>query len=128
MSLDGNPHPDDPMMRFYYPFCVQDPLLLQIILYTSACFLNESGHMPKMVVMAYKGKAIHMLNENLRSQDHQSGDAAIAGVIQLILDEWYWGDTDDLRAHMRGLREMLRIRGGFRNLGMDGLLAKMVIA
>lgn len=127
-SLDGNPGPHDPIVKSYYPYCIQNPLLLQIILYTSACFLNETGHMPKMAVMAHKGKAIHMLNENLRSQGHQTNDDVIAGVIQLILDEWYWGDTDDLRAHMRGLREMIRIRGGFQDLGMDGLLAKMVIA
>lgn len=127
-SLDGNPGPDDPIIKLYYPFCIQNPLMLQIILYTSACFLNETGHMPKTGFMAYKGKAIHMLNENLRSQQHQTDDAVIAGVIQLILDEWYWGDTDDLKAHMRGLREMIRIRGGFQYLGMDGLLAKMVIS
>lgn len=127
-SLDGNPGPDDPIIKSYYPFCIQNPLMLQITLYTSACFLNETGHMPKMGFMAYKGTAIRMLNENLRSTQHQTDDAAIAGVIQLILDEWYWGDTDDLKAHMRGLREMIRMRGGFQYLGMDGLLAKMVIA
>lgn len=102
--------------------------MLHIILYTSTCFLNETGHIPKLGVMAHKGKAIRMLNENLRSQSHQTNDAVIAGVVQLVVNEWYWGDTDDLCAHMRGLREMIRIRGGFHNLGMDGLLAKMVIA
>ena len=127
-SLDGNPSPSDPIVKSYLPYCIQNPLLLQITLYTSACFLNETGHMPKTTVMAHKGKAIYMLNERLRSQSHQTDDAVIAGVIQLILDEWYWGDTDDLHEHMRGLREMIRIRGGFQDLGMDGLLAKMVIA
>lgn len=83
--------------------------------------------MPKMALMAHKGKAIRMLNESLRSQTHQTGDAAIAGVVQLIVDEWYWGETHDLHMHMMGLKDMIRIRGGFQNLGMDGLLAKMVI-
>jgi len=83
--------------------------------------------MPKMAVMAHKGKAIAMLNNQLRSHNYQTGDAVIAGVVQLIVDEWYWGDTDDLKAHMRGLREMIRIRGGFHTLGMNGLLAKLVI-
>ncbi|CAI4215701.1 unnamed protein product [Parascedosporium putredinis] len=86
-------------------------ILFRIILYTSACFLNETGHMPKTAVMAHKGKAIAMLNGQLRSHNYQTSDAVIAGVVQLIVDEWYWGDTDDLRAHMRGLREMIRIRG-----------------
>jgi len=125
--LDGNPDAANPMIKFYFPFCVQSPLLLQIVLYTSSCFLNETGHMPKLAVMAQKGKAIQMLNEHLRSQPLQTSDAAVAGVVQLVVDEWYWGETADLKAHLRGLREMIRLRGGLRNLGMHGLLAKLVI-
>jgi hypothetical protein len=125
--LDGNPDAANPIIKFYFPFCIQDPLLLQVVLYTSACFLNETGHMPKMAVVAQKGRAIHMLNEHLRSQPMQTSDAAVAGVVQLIVDEWYWGETADLNAHLRGLREMIRLRGGFHNLGMHGLLAKLVI-
>lgn len=56
------------------------------------------------------------------------GDAAIAGVIQLTVAEWYWGESDqDLRYHLMGLRDMIRVRGGFNQLGMDGLLAKNAI-
>jgi hypothetical protein len=75
--------------------------------------------------MAHKLHAIGLLNEHLRAQ--ATTDEAIAGVIQLITDEWYWGDTGDLRAHMRGLREMIRFRGGFGNLGLNGLLSKLAI-
>jgi hypothetical protein len=126
--LDGNPEPGNPFIKQYVPYAVQDPLLLQIVLYTSACFLNETGHVPRTIVMAHKGQAIRMLNEHLRSEFSQTSDAAIAGVIQLIVDEWYWGETQDLRAHLRGLREMIRSRGGFSHLGMNGFLAKNAIA
>jgi hypothetical protein len=126
-SLDGNPEPNHPIIKQYVPTCIQDPLLLQIVLYTSACFLGETGHVPRMIVMAHKGRAISMLNEHLRSDTFKTSDAAIAGVVQLIIDEWYWGETGDLRAHLRGLREMVRMRGGFHRLGMNGLLAKMII-
>ena len=67
-----------------------------------------------------------MLNEHLRSKSSTT-DVAIAAVTQLILDEWYWGEANDLRAHLRGLREMIRLRGGFRNLGLNGMIAKLVI-
>ena len=106
---------------------MQDPLLLQIVLYTSACFLNETGHLPRHLVMIQKGQAISMLNEHLRSDVFYTSDAAIAAVIQLIIDEWYWGEDLDLRAHLRGIRQMIKIRGGYGKLGMNGLLAKMVI-
>lgn len=68
-----------------------------------------------------------MLNERLRSADDATSDAAIAGVCQLIIDEWYWGETHDLRAHLNGMRHMIKLRGGYQNLGLGGLLSKMVI-
>jgi len=125
--MDGNPDPSNPIVKYYVPFAVQDPLLLQIALYTAACFLGETGHVPRTLVIYYKGKAISMLNDHLRSDTSNTSDAAIAGVVQLIVDEWYWGETHDLRAHLRGIREMVRIRGGLHRLGMSGLLAKLVI-
>lgn len=96
-------------------------------MYTSACYLNETGHLDKMAAMAHKGQAIAMLNEHLRSRSSTSNEA-ICAVIQLILDEWYWGETGDLRAHLRGLREMIRLRGGLKQLGMGGMIAKLAVA
>ena len=125
--LDGNPDSSNPYIRFYVPYCIQTPLLAQVAIYTSACFLNETGHLDKMVAMAHKGQAIRLLNEHLRSKASTS-DEAITAVIQLIMDEWYWGETGDLRAHLRGLREMIRLRGGLRNLGMNGMISKLAVA
>ncbi|KAK1579536.1 uncharacterized protein LY79DRAFT_340916 [Colletotrichum navitas] len=156
-SLNGDPDPNNPFMRHYSPFCLQDPLVVQIILYTSACFLHETGHIRTTALRTLKGRAIHMLNESLRShgadgrrhskdrgtaetalatttttgsseRSKHPSDAAIAGVIQLTITEWYWGETeDDLRYHLKGLRGMIRLRGGFDQLGMNGLLAKNAI-
>ncbi|GKT60795.1 hypothetical protein ColTof3_08134 [Colletotrichum tofieldiae] len=157
-SLNGDPDPNNPFIRYYSPFCLQDPLVVRIILYTSACFLHETGHVRTTALRTLKGHAIHMLNDSLRPHSvdrrrHQSSqditatalattmtddsgsgrpehpsDAAIAGVIQLTVAEWYWGESeDDLRYHLRGLRGMVRLRGGFNELGMNGLLAKNAI-
>ncbi|KAK7434265.1 hypothetical protein Landi51_13599 [Colletotrichum acutatum] len=151
-SINGDPSPNNPFIRHYSPFCLQDPLVMQIILYTSACFLHETGDVRTDVLRICKGQAIAMLNENLTMDSSKSrasntpaltstdanrsstsvfqkpGDAAIAGVIQLTVAEWYWGESDqDLRYHLMGLRDMIRVRGGFNQLGMDGLLAKNAI-
>lgn len=126
-SLDGNPDFDGPYHKKYMPFCIQNPLLVHISVYTAACYLNEAKHLDKTVAMLIKGQAIRLLNDILRSEQNATSDEAIAGVCQLIIDEWYWGETRDLRAHLRGLREMIKLRGGFQMLGMDGLLSKMVI-
>ena len=83
--------------------------------------------MHRTVAMSHKGQAIRMLNDHLRSKSSTS-DEAITAVIQLIMDEWYWGDTGDLRAHLRGLREMIRLRGGLRSLGLNGMVAKLAVS
>ncbi|ROT35302.1 hypothetical protein SODALDRAFT_61124 [Sodiomyces alkalinus F11] len=106
----------------------QNSLLLQILLYTTACYLGEAGSIPRTLVIAHRGRAIHILNQHLHSDSGQASESSIAGVIQLISNEWYWGEMRDVRAHLRGLREMIRLRGGFAHLGMDGFLAKNAIA
>ncbi|KAL0942146.1 uncharacterized protein CTRU02_200032 [Colletotrichum truncatum] len=142
-SLIGDPDPNNPFVKVYAPFCVQDPLVVQIIMYASACYLHETGHLPRTALMANKGRAIHMLNqrisfgqattsgsssENAGRGGGRTGDAAVASVIQLTAAEWYWGEAEeDVRHHFSGLRDMIRIRGGFDHLGMNGILAKNAI-
>lgn len=76
--------------------------------------------------MVHKYRAIRMLNEHIQTQ-HLATDEAIAAVMQMLLNEWYWGDMSDLAAHLSGLKEMIRLRGGYRNLGLGGLLARLVM-
>lgn len=114
-------------MKYWVPCCVQDPLLLQIVLFTSSCFLSETGHIPKIIAMMHKGKVYHLLNSQLRDEASQTSDASVLGVVQMVADSWYWGATADLKAHIRGLKQMIRMRGGLSQLGLHGYLAKMII-
>ncbi|KAM5353637.1 hypothetical protein ACJ41O_000287 [Fusarium nematophilum] len=126
-SVDGNPDPGNAFMKYWVPCCVQDPLLLQIVLFTSSCFLSETGHIPKIIAMMHKGKVYQLLNSQLRDEASQTSDGSILGVIQMVADSWYWGATADLKAHIRGLKQMIRMRGGLDKLGLHGYLAKMII-
>ncbi|RSL89902.1 hypothetical protein CEP51_001021 [Fusarium floridanum] len=126
-SVDGNPDPSNAFMKYWVPCCVQDPLLLQIVLFTSSCFLSETGHIPKIIAMMHKGKVYHLLNSQLRDEASQTSDASVLGVVQMVADSWYWGATADLKAHIRGLKQMIRMRGGLSQLGLHGYLAKMII-
>lgn len=128
-SLDGEPDPASNLYtKHYVPFCLHNPMLAQIAIYTAACFLNDTC--PNVVddttAMSRKGDAICMLETHLRTMGSTT-DEAIAGVMQLILNEWYWGGRKELEAHLGGLREMVRSRGGLANLGLGGLLAKLII-
>ncbi|KAK4179305.1 hypothetical protein QBC36DRAFT_78670 [Triangularia setosa] len=125
-SVDGNPDASNPYIKYYIPYCIQSPLLQRVGVYTAACFLADSGHVDRTAAMAHKGQVIELVNMYLSSQLSIS-DEGITGVIQLVLNEWHWGNDSDLRAHLRGLREMIRVRGGFRTLGLHGLISKLAI-
>ncbi|KAL1840436.1 hypothetical protein VTJ49DRAFT_474 [Mycothermus thermophilus] len=126
-SLDGNPDPSNPYIKYYVPYFVNSPLLSRIAIYSAACFLTDSGHVERTTAMAHKGRVFKLLNEHIRSQPTPSDDV-IAGVVQIALDEWHWGNINDLRAHLRGLSEMIRSRGGFGALGHNGIISKLAIA
>lgn len=141
-SLTGDPDPSNPFIKHYAPFCIQEPLVVQTLMYASACYIHETGHLPRTALMASKGRAIHMLNQRISSgrnsaaasntgnvwETSGTNDAAIASVIQLAAAEWYWGDNnEDVQHHFKGLRDMIRLRGGFDRLGMNGILAKNAI-
>lgn len=77
--------------------------------------------------MAYKGVVYNALNQSLSVESTQCSDAVVLAVAQLIMDEWYWGATKDLRTHIHGLQMIVRMRGGLQELGMHGYLAKLLL-
>lgn len=126
--LDGNPDASSPYMRRYVPWCLSSNLLSHVALYTSACFLFGGKATEHAIIVALKSRAIGMLNQYLRNETHRASDEAIAASLHLILDEWYWGQRQDLKTHLRGLKGMISVRGGIGGLGMGGVLGKLAFA
>lgn len=57
----------------------------------------------------------------------QPSDALIAGVAKLAAYEAMYGSATAFASHMRGLRHLVSLRGGLSCLGVEGLLARMII-
>lgn len=125
-SFDGEPDPDNPYITTYVPWCIQSPLLARTSLYISARSLAERGFIDQSSTMRAKGEAISALNEHLQSEMWIS-DEAMAGVVQFISIEWFFGEPEVVRAHLKGLREMVRLRGGFPSHGVGALVTKVAL-
>ncbi|KLU85429.1 hypothetical protein MAPG_04455 [Magnaporthiopsis poae ATCC 64411] len=125
-SFDGEPDPDNPFITTYVPWCIQSPLLARTSLYISARSLAERGFVDQSSTMRTKGEAISALNEHLQSEMWIS-DEAMAGVVQFISIEWFFGEPEVVRAHLKGLREMVRLRGGFPSHGVGALVTKVAL-
>lgn len=67
-----------------------------------------------------------MLNEMLRSEENSTRDETIAAVVYLTTNEWYWGINDNVQAHLRGLRQLVDLRGGLES-EMNPFLKQMII-
>ncbi|OIW35020.1 hypothetical protein CONLIGDRAFT_37949 [Coniochaeta ligniaria NRRL 30616] len=124
--LDGQPEPDNPFIDNYAPWCFQSRLLAPVALSVAATSLVQLRLMPSEAAMALKGQAIHTLNAYLRSPASAT-DEAISAVSQLILNDWYFGETRDMQAHLRGLRELVRLRGGFEEQSVNRLVSKTAL-
>lgn len=70
--------------------------------------------------------AIHTLNHHLRSASWIS-DEALAGVVQFLSIEWFFGEPSVIQAHLTGLRDMVRLRGGFTQTGVGALVTKVAL-
>ncbi|KAK0714690.1 hypothetical protein B0H67DRAFT_536573 [Lasiosphaeris hirsuta] len=125
-SFDGDPDPDNPFVTDYVPWCIQSPLLAQTSLYISARSLGERQYIDDTSTMKLKGTAISTLNKHLQSEKWIS-DEALAGVVQFVSIEWFFGGPEVVQAHLRGLREMVRLRGGFSDRGVGALVTKVAL-
>ncbi|EQK98700.1 Zn(2)-C6 fungal-type DNA-binding domain protein [Ophiocordyceps sinensis CO18] len=126
-SLDGSPRPNNRFMKHWIPYSIQDPLVLHVVLCSTASFLNETGRVPKAMLFLHRQTVMRMLNDQLANPHLCTNDSAMLAVAQMILTSWYWGSTQELHAHMAGFRKMILLRGGVQGLGMEGYTSKVAL-
>lgn len=109
---------------------MKSPLLAHLGIFTAACYQAEAQNISpgkSAIALGYKLKTIAILNDMLANKGMAISNEAIAGVVYLVINEWYWSCYENVQAHMAGLREMVRLRGGLGEMGMHEFLRKMII-
>ncbi|KAI9672819.1 MAG: hypothetical protein M1831_000255 [Alyxoria varia] len=113
----------------WFPMAMSEAALLQVILLTSAshyAMLNSTTTCaPQLLQM--RQEALAFINELLRDPDKHLSDQAIAAVAKMASYEAMYGSEEIYLIHMKGLQRMVRMRGGLAALGLDGLLARMLL-
>jgi hypothetical protein len=129
-SIDGNPSPDNYYNNHFVPWAIKSPLLAYMGIFTASCYQAQAQNIPQgkcALSLSYKAKAIKLLNEMMKSKETSINDEAITCVVYLVFNEWYWSAYQNVEQHMKGLRQMVRLRGGLGELGKGGFLRKMVL-
>ncbi|KAJ0413173.1 hypothetical protein BJY00DRAFT_68272 [Aspergillus carlsbadensis] len=82
----------------------------------------------KLDLLSLRCEAVQAVNEALEVQ--QPGcisDALVGAIAKMASYEAMYGDVDNYAVHMRGLERVVEIRGGLLELGLSGLLRRIVI-
>ena len=124
-TLDGVPDPDNPFIHEFLPWALQSEVLGPVTLLIAASSLSVTFNLTPYQRWIFKGKAIEVLNSYLRRGD--ISDEVIASVIQLMANEWYTGETAELLTHLKGVREIIRLRGGINNLARRVIVGKTLL-
>lgn len=99
-------------------------------IFTSACYQAEVQKIPPSkspIVLKYKVKIISMLNEMLTRQSTAVSVEAVVVVIYMMTNEWCWSNYGSAQAHMQGLKQMVKMRGGIEKFGMGDFVRQMIL-
>lgn len=83
--------------------------------------------MDKDTILAARCASIQDLYAMLALPETWTNDGAIEAVVKLVMVDLCYGEVQDLGVHIRGAREMVRLRGGLAALDLNGNLGKMVL-
>ncbi|CZR64612.1 uncharacterized protein PAC_14510 [Phialocephala subalpina] len=127
-STDGNDAPAT-FLDQWLRFMTQSPIAINIALLTASYFQATSRQIQvenSIDAMTAKGRLINLINTHIVTSSKGVNEEAIAAVMSLAYNELVYSDEKSTLAHMRGLREMVRTRGGIHNITFP-LLRKLLL-
>ncbi|KAH7395808.1 hypothetical protein BKA64DRAFT_70191 [Cadophora sp. MPI-SDFR-AT-0126] len=113
-SIDGS-HTPQMFLQEILPWMLQSHIMPHIaILMASAeqSATNNNDVKRKSETIVVKAKVLGLFNEFLDNDFSLVGNAAIRAIFPLVTTELLWGDIDNLWAHLKGLKQMVNLKGG----------------
>ncbi|KAE9374865.1 hypothetical protein N431DRAFT_438260 [Stipitochalara longipes BDJ] len=123
----------DPMTISWIPAAMTDEALLHSTLASSGghmLFYTNLPSIPSSSLANYlyhKTETIRVINERLRNTTEVLTDESLGAIALLITSQTCQGDYNEMNIHMRGLSQLVNMRGGLGHLGMNGLLAGEIL-
>lgn len=103
---------------------------LQAGLLMAACrsllTLHPENETYKVSLLKYKSECIEILRAALSDPDHCISDHTIALALVLSTEEFLSGNVIEYRLHGEAILRMVQLRGGFKDLGPEGLLGYLL--
>jgi hypothetical protein len=77
-------------------------------------------------VLNVRGSVLRSINKALRESRSQTDDSTIISIKHQLYYDCFISSKPVILAHLNGLHQIVRIRGGLHALGLDGDLAHML--
>ncbi|KAF2152329.1 hypothetical protein K461DRAFT_144943 [Myriangium duriaei CBS 260.36] len=117
------------LRRKWFPLAMAEPATFYAIVLLAATHhaVVNPAYSNAFDLLTLKGKAISAINEALADPQRSISDSTMGAVMKMASYEAIFGDEKFFHAHMNGLQHMVQKRGGLPNLGLDGLLERIVL-
>lgn len=118
VSIDGQSQPMV-FLKEVLPWMLQSPLFPRIgmLMASTTQSLERGVELAKdSESLAIKSLVLSGINDLLRGDFGKVSVEVIRSVINLVVMEWFWGADDSMWAHLRGVRHMIGLKNGMRNV------------
>lgn len=117
------------LKRKWFPLSMAEPAAFYTIMLMAASHhaVVNPAWADAFNLLTLRGKAIAAINDALADPQRSSSDSTLSAVMKMASYEAIFGEEKFFHAHMNGLQQMVRLRGGLPELGMDGLLERIVL-
>ncbi|KAL8749620.1 MAG: hypothetical protein Q9184_006737 [Pyrenodesmia sp. 2 TL-2023] len=124
------PGPEGALRSIWFPMVIADQAMLNVVILTAASnyiSVHQTQCSPE-VLWKVKEDALASVNRGIRDPQLATSDQMIGAVAKMAAYEaGFAGDEKQYRIHMSGLTKMVELRGGLGSLGLNGLLARMLL-
>lgn len=115
-----------PFTRSFFQYSLQNPMLLEMVFALCLAQIDRGSAPdcpPSSAVIYHRGNALRMLRQALVKPNAEVEDAILFTVVALLAFDMIYMDWTSFEARLKGLRQLVKIKGGVDNLGWHGWLS-----
>lgn len=117
----------------WFPFVIRHEGMLEtILLIAGSCYLNQNTALQaqhgdvRPTLVNLRQKALVKIRQMIMDDSIRNNDMTIAAVIKMASFEAMYGSQEAYNFHMNALRKLVDSRGGLTQLGVEGILERMI--
>lgn len=114
--------------RWFPLIMTESASFLVIVLIAASHYASMNNNQSLAVdLLRLKHETLASINQGMRNQKSMLSDQLVGAVAKMASYEAMFGTQEAYKIHMTGVKHMVKLRGGLRSLGLDGLLGRMVL-